>query len=213
MMYDRVLVPLLFGGRGDTLFKIGKQMAQIACPVVRVVPSMVHRHLMDMSTLFVTEVLPPELYCDVLLPRGAKSLKFVQGHNIFVPFGSGRSGVRAARNAVSLAKALGLSVVFYHTAWRRPEIKSEDPFVHMTKEAMAVGEEMRALAQHECVEYRTVIETADTVMAGVMRRALLERAALMVLIHGDEVRKGSYVDRLAKVSPVPLLVLKKGVGS
>ncbi len=203
-MYNRILVPMFYGAAGDGLDHIVRQFGEPSL----VCPTEVEGISVNRQTLLVAPELPKRTDVDVLLPMGATALKLTSNHCLLIPFGSGRSGVRAAQIGIPLAERMGLTVVFYHTAWRRSDVDSQNGWDHITPEARQISKELNRMAVGAGLTNRSrfVVETADTVIDGMIRAALLHKAALIVMARGDEVRKGSYVDQLAVVSPVPLLI-------
>ncbi len=132
-------------------------------------------------------------------------------HCIFIPFGKGGAGQRAARYGLALAKVLEMPVVFYHTTYPREGTVSTDPAMHVCSEAIDVRKYIEELAKAKTVRFTTVIEMAPTVEGGIVLSALNHNAALIVMSSGRQVLLGSYVDQVSKLGPVPLLVFFREV--
>lgn len=203
-MYHWIVVPQLFGEVGDGLFRVARQLGD----PIRISPTLVESFEADGGILLIAPELPARIDLDTLLPMGANVLKLTPDHCLLIPFGSGESAVRAAAVGIPLARKVGLPIVFYHTAWRKPDVENRDGWSHITPEAMGVSESLRRMAARAGLadQIHFVVETADTVVDGLIRTALVQKAALIIMARGDEVRVGSYVDQLAAVSPVPLLI-------
>lgn len=134
----------------------------------------------------------------------------IKGCTIFIPFGKGGAGVRAARFGVALAKTLGMSVTFYHTTYRS-DVASDRPEDHVCREAKEVQRLIEEVARTKAVPFTTIVETAPGVADGIVLSALLHNASLIVMTHGRQVMMGSYVDQVAVIGPIPLMILPKEV--
>lgn len=144
-----------------------------------------------------------------LRPFDEQSLN-IADRTIFIPFGKGGAGVRAARFGVALAKTLAVSVTFYHTTYRS-DIASDRPEDHVCPEAKEVQRFVEEVARTKAVPFTTIVETAPGVADGIVLSALLHNASLIVMTHGRQVLMGSYVDQVAEIGPIPLMVLPREV--
>lgn len=126
---------------------------------------------------------------------------------VMIPFGSGESGKESAKIGLSLARKLGLGVVFWHTTWKNRKVLSPEPEEHMVIEAKNVLSEIQKRADDTKVKHRYVIETADDVVEGIIRFALKEHAVMIVMSRGRNTGMGRYGERLIeRRSPVPVLI-------
>jgi hypothetical protein len=126
---------------------------------------------------------------------------------VLVPFGDSIEAVTAAERGITLAKALGVHVVLYHTTWKDDSLDSALPESHMCSEAREVCRALNELAQTCGVACKTVVETADDVVEGIIRCALRESARLLVMSRSSKTTVGCYVDQALIQSPVPLLAI------
>jgi hypothetical protein len=229
-MYDRILVPRLYGARGNAMQSLAMQIAgQDDERVSFINPGDVQTIEVSGNTLLVADTLPTRTDVNVLLPmeqpwlrsRPAISPKHVNVLSILVPFGSGSSGRYAAGPARHIASVLshrdqGTQILFYHTTWRKRDVDSEDPVDHLEEGAR---ENMVRFSSYEQdlpsdarIQHDVLIELqSPTVVDGILGAALLHWSGLIVLARGQEVLKGSYVTQLATISPVPLLIVQKEV--
>ncbi len=127
---------------------------------------------------------------------------------VLVPFGTGPDAADALEGLVAvLGPMAAKEVVLYHTTWRNPSIASDDPDRHVCPEAAAVRTALEARLDRLGWPYRTVIETAEAVPAGIAQRALGELCSLICMARSPHVVKGSYVDELLARTAVPLLTV------
>jgi hypothetical protein len=127
---------------------------------------------------------------------------------VLIPLGNGESGIWALTYGLQLVQQLGSEVIFWHTTWRNPSVADADPAKHMSEKASANLREADYLARALRVPYRTIVETTDGVVEGLVRRALRERCALIVMTRGLATGMGRYGDTLLdRASPVPLLMI------
>src|SRR3990167_8442671 len=207
-----VYVSVLYGSVGERLMRVAQQMAN-GCWYFSVLPFVGLSQ--DLScpngTLLVLDKPSGRKDVHVLLSMGTHELKLGEDRCVLIPFGNGDSGLRAALIGIQMAKQLNLSVVFYHTTWRKPEVvglASEDGWNHICDKALANTESLRELATSVGVESRFFIEiAAPTVKGGIIGAALRKRATMIVMARGSEIRTGSYVDQVAGCSPVPLFIV------
>lgn len=213
MSFNQVVMPHMYGEPGVRLGRVADQIA----PNTRrfLLPS---SRFEDMTVcegsdgaLLVTEGRPPAVHdFHVLLTQGVPSLKFGEDRSIMVPYGKGRSGIRAAKVGIALARELGLPVVFYHATWLNEGLQSDDPMDHMCDEAranMARLREMANDAQTQC-RFVTVTESqADTINGGIVDAALEHDATLIVMAYGRGVRLNPFANLVADTSPVPILIV------
>lgn len=221
-MFDRIFVPNLYGSVGDSLSQFARRFgdATVICPTT------VETIKVEGQTLLVSDCLPRRTDVHVLLPHGATRLNMIRATDrktvervvILVPFGSGESGIQAMRLAVQVANYFGHSrdlrveILFYHTTWRKSG--SKDGWKHLDDDAHEVADDLRLMAQTNSLLFRYQIDiAAPTVPEGIISCALCNHASPIVMARGGEVRIGSYVDQLAAISPVPLLIARKEVAS
>lgn len=144
---------------------------------------------------------------DTLYPRRETSIVARGQGPVLIPFGDSLEAMVAAERGFALAKALALPVVLYHTTWKDATVGSHNPEDHMCPEAEEVSRRMYALADSLGVECKSVIETADDVVEGIIRCAMRESARLIVMSRSSKTTVGCYVDQAVKQSPVPLLAI------
>lgn len=128
------------------------------------------------------------------------------------PFGNGESGAHAAKFALPLAKAMGLSIEFYHTTWTNSTRKDAKPSEHMHAGAIALRRQLEEQANALGIAFNTTVETADDVAEGLIRFSLRKGACLIAMARGRNTRVGSYVTQLLTQSPIPLLICGSGRG-
>jgi hypothetical protein len=126
---------------------------------------------------------------------------------VLLPFGDSNSALPAAIWALTIAKALALPVVLYHTTWKDPRIASTAPDEHMCKAAKSLFSRLTSMCEAGGVAYESVIETADDVVEGVLRCAMRHSARLIVMSRSDKTTVGCYVDQALTQSPVPVLAV------
>lgn len=148
---------------------------------------------------------------------------------ILVPFGNGISAMRgynlaaqlvlAANAAVTAVQADSAqvdtdaskqaSVLFYHTTWKNPSVKSEEAAQHMCPQAVAIRNLLEKAAADAGVPFTTVIQTADDVADGILHTALMHQARLIIMPQSKMVEVGDYCFRVIAKSPVPIIALAK----
>lgn len=126
---------------------------------------------------------------------------------IFVPLGDGESGIHAAKFATMLAADLRRPLILYHTTWKNPDVVSDRPADHICTSAGNVIMIARTRVQALGVTPTVCIETAPVVAGGIIRAAIRERAACIVVARSGKTGKGSYVDQLRSQSPIPVLIV------
>jgi len=124
---------------------------------------------------------------------------------IYLPFGDGESGIHASEIAFALAKAIGVTVVLYHTTWRDERNPSTDARDHMVPAAREDWERLQARATELGVSRQSIIEMAVDVVPGLLESAT-GRAILIVVARGLKTIEGSYVEQILEQSAVPVLV-------
>lgn len=149
----------------------------------------------------------------VLDPAHETSLFARRQGPILVAFSDGDSGLVAATAAFELALrrrqtkpvvAGEPEVILYHTTWADPEAISQDPKDQMCDAAIKVMLALEQAAGERGVAFATIVETHDDVVQGVVEIALRERAVLIAVARGAQIRQGSYVDRVVAQSPIPI---------
>ncbi|MCA9800675.1 MAG: universal stress protein [Cyanobacteria bacterium HKST-UBA02] len=125
---------------------------------------------------------------------------------VLIPFGDEESGLHGAAVGLPLARILGLTVVFYHTTWRDESVDSALAEDHMCQAARGILERLVSMASAEGVTHRTVIETADDVVEGMLHCAMREQSSVIVLARGPRTGLGSYVTQSLAQSPIPVVV-------
>lgn len=128
------------------------------------------------------------------------------------PFGNGESGAHAAKFALPLAAAMGLSIEFYHTTWSNPARKDAPPSEHMHASAIELRRQLEEQARSLGIAFNTTVETADDVAEGLIRFSLRKGACLIAMARGRNTRVGSYVAQLLTQSPIPLLICGRPEG-
>lgn len=135
---------------------------------------------------------------------------------ILVPFGNGISAMRGYNLAAQLVLAANAeggegqaSVLFYHTTWKNPSVKSEEAAQHMCPQAVAIRNLLEKAATDAGVPFTTVIQTADDVADGILHTALMHQARLIIMPQSRMVEVGDYCFRVIAKSPVPIIALAK----
>lgn len=133
---------------------------------------------------------------------------------VLLPFGTGPDALRALAGLTTLLCPMtAKEVVLYHTTWRNPTVPGDNPEDHACPQARAMRLELENRIDALGWPYRTVIETASAVPAGVAGRALADLCSLICVARSPHIIKGSYVDELLFRSTVPLLVVADDRGS
>lgn len=152
-----------------------------------------------------------------VVPMDERGLTTRSKGPILVPFGNGISAMRGFNLAAQLALASNssdaaaekMSVLFYHTTWKNPSVKSEEPAQHMCPQAVAIRTLLEKAATDAGVPFTTVIETADDVADGILHTALKHQARLIIMPQSKMVEVGDYCFRVIAKSPVPIIALAK----
>ena len=97
-------------------------------------------------------------------------------------------------------------VIFYHTTWTDERANSPDAIDQMCVEATRVMLAIEAAATKAGIRFRTIVETHDDVVQGVIEMAQEQRATLVVMARGARIRQGSYVGRTLQQSSVPVFI-------
>ena len=164
------------------------------------------------KTIFVSNsIISEQNNFSVIAPFNEAGLLERGPGEIMIPFGNGESGIFAATKALPLIKRLGLNVVFWHTTWKNPALIANEPEQHMIEDAKSVLKTIREKADELGIKHRSVIETADDVVEGMLRFALKEHLVLIVMTRGKKTGEGRYGDRLIKrSSPIPIFMAGRG---
>jgi|AGTN01.2.fsa_nt_gi Universal stress protein family. len=149
---------------------------------------------------------------NVLISFDEESLDGRGAGPLIFPFGNGESGAHAAKFALPLAAAMGLSVEFYHTTWANPARKEVSASEHMHAGAIELRRQLEERATALGIAFNTTIETADDVAEGLIRFSLRKGACLVAMARGRNTRVGSYVTQLLSQSPIPLLICGRPEG-
>ncbi|MDE1970046.1 MAG: universal stress protein [Patescibacteria group bacterium] len=142
-----------------------------------------------------------------VMPHNETQVSRSEKGEIMIPFGDGRSGIRAASLGIPLARQLGYSVFLWHTTWRDERVFSADPYAHMCAEARTVFSILKEACVQERVPYRIGIDMADSIPGGIVRIALREHMSLICMARGANTGKGSYVDLVSARTPTPLVIV------
>jgi cation diffusion facilitator family transporter len=154
---------------------------------------------------------------DVLMPADETTLEERGTGPILVPFSDGETGLVAATAAIDLAlrwrkkRILGEErpeVFFYHTTWPDPNGLSTEAIDQMCTEATRVMLAMEAAANQAGVRYKTIVETHDDVVQGVIEMAQNTHTVLIMMARGARIRQGSYVGRTLQQSSIPVYIAK-----
>lgn len=222
-MYQQVIIPQTFGNEREYLTEMAERFSVLRESLEEIPPDEIEGGAFQPSALMVCETLPVRRDTDVLLPMYNGHFKPIEPSGrlnffrLFVPFGSGQSGVRATRTAVLLARHfkrtyMKVHLYFYHTTWKNPQCESDQGKDHMIQDALEVQNLLERIAIGNCIDYTVQVDLeASTVTEGVLRAAFASEASLIVMARGDEVRTGSYVDQLAELSPIPILICAQEV--
>lgn len=144
---------------------------------------------------------------DTLYPRLENTLCERGCGPIVVPFGDSLEAVTAAERGFDLARGLALPVVLYHTTWIDLDCKSTNPEDHMCPEAIVVKERLTKLATDRGLQVKSVVETAEDVVEGIVRCGMRESARLIVMSRSSKTTVGCYVDQALRQSPISLLAI------
>lgn len=158
------------------------------------------------DTIFVSNEVDERSPLTQLRPFDECRVNVVYGRTVLVSFGHDWLNSRAADKGIQLAKKLGLTVTFYHTTYPREGVIADDAWHHMDGGAQDMLGRLLRQAHREDVRAISVTETAEEVATGIVHAALDHDASLIVMAYGRKVLKGSYVDQVASLGPVPLLV-------
>lgn len=149
---------------------------------------------------------------NVLISFDEESLDGRGGGPMVFPFGNGESGAHAAKFALPLAAAMGLSIEFYHTTWANPARLDAPAGDHMHAGAIELRRRLEEQARSLGIAFNTTIETADDVAEGLIRFSLRKGACLIAMARGRNTRVGSYVTQLVAQSPIPVLICGRPQG-
>ncbi len=144
---------------------------------------------------------------DTLYPRLESTLCERGCGPILIPFGDSLEAVSAAERSFELARRLALPVVLYHTTWVDPDRESLKPAEHMCAEAVVVNDRLANLAGEYGLQVKSVIETAEDVVEGIVRCGMRESARLIVMSRSSKTTVGCYVDQALRQSPISLLAI------
>jgi cation diffusion facilitator family transporter len=125
---------------------------------------------------------------------------------LYITVGNKWTHSTSIKEAVELAKTLGVPVILYHSTWRIPHNNSEDPRDHISWDAHRVLSSAVKIARDSGVSVEVVVEHATTITDGVLRHAIENSASAIMMIKSDRARRGSYVDQVVVHSPVPVFV-------
>ena len=159
------------------------------------------------NIIFVCESAADRQDLITLVPFDEESLTKRGDGPVLIPLGDNGSGEYAAREGIEIAKALGLSVVFYHTTWREEDVDSDDPRDHMNTGARQVLEGAIARAEELEVLYKAVPQTDLGVADGIVLAAGVHECSMILMARGTDTLKGSYVDQVLELSRIPVLVM------
>ncbi|MEA3248810.1 MAG: cation transporter [Patescibacteria group bacterium] len=145
----------------------------------------------------------------ILIPRKEATLFGRSFGSMLVPFGSGESGIHAARSVLPICEKLGLNIVFYHTSWSKDGIRSSHTWDHMSDEAKAVARCLKALADGADVECEFVLERVPTIRNGIVENSHRFGCSLTAVCESPGIRKGTNVINTVKLSTTPILIVGK----
>lgn len=158
---------------------------------------------------------------DTLLPVSETALEARRSGPILIPFSDGETGLVAARTGIQLALAWREQrvlaeqepeLIFYHTTWPDDGGISPDAEDQICEEAIRVMLAIEQAARDAGVRYRTIVETHDDVVQGVIEMAQDTGSVLILMARGSHIRQGSYVERTVEQSPVPVYVAGSASG-
>jgi cation diffusion facilitator family transporter len=156
---------------------------------------------------------------DIVMPADEVALQKRSGGPILVPFSDGVSGLLAAQAAFDLAEARRKTggapkgdepeVILYHTTWPDAKGISPEAIDQMCEAAIRVMLAIEAAADKRGIGYRTIVETHDDVVQGVIEIAQNTRSVLVLMARSPQIRQGSYVGRTLQQSPIPVYVVRE----
>lgn len=158
--------------------------------------------------LLVADRCQPERRVAQLLPQcGGRVRLYDDLSRVMIPFGNGGAGALAAQRASGFINDLQLQPVLYHTTWREDGVDSDDPKDHMCEGARHAlfAAKGYLYGLHE-TQSEVVIECADHVADGLVEAALRLQCQMIIMAPGEQTGRGSYVQQVAEVSPIPLLI-------
>ncbi len=157
---------------------------------------------------------------DTLMPANEFALEARRVGPILIPFSDGGTGLVAAAAGIELAlkwrecRTLTddtAEVIFYHTTWPDSTGRSPHAVDQMCNDAKRVMLSVQKAAQDKGVRYKTIVETHDDVVQGVVEKAQQTGAVLILMARGALIRQGSYVNRTVLQSPIPVFIAKTGL--
>ncbi len=126
---------------------------------------------------------------------------------VLVPIGNRPSTARLVREAIPFAKAIGASVVFYHTTWKDRRFGDAPAREHMTADAQEQLQRARICATEAGVMLgEEIIETADSVAGGIIGAACRERCSLILMVRGNDRRSLGFDGEVVRDATCPVLV-------
>ena len=129
---------------------------------------------------------------------------------ILIPFGNKPELEVGYLWGVSLARRIGVPVIFYHTTWTKDRVASSRGEDHWHVGAEEVARRAEACAREQDVPSETVVERAASVREGIHQMALYRCASCIVAQQDANVIAGGYHDELIRYGHlVPLVILPK----
>lgn len=168
-------------------------------------PDMLTKHDALVVTPSEAIALGPQPY--ILVATSAPLFPARHYQRMCIPLGNGSSNAQVAACGGTLARALGVDVLLYHTTWRDPQLRIEDPRGHLHPDAAQVLAAAQADLHAMRVRHECIVETAERVTAGIIRSALRNRCGCIVMSRGPHTGYGSYVDQVITESPIPVLII------
>jgi len=159
--------------------------------------------------VIVSNHLQSHARCPVWRPAAETSVRNTKGP-ILIPFGNKPELEVGYLWGVSLARRIGVSVIFYHTTWPKDQVASLRGEDHWHSGAEAVAHRAETCAREQGVPSETIVERAASVREGIHQMALYRCVSCIVAQQDANVISGGYHDELIRYGHlVPLVILPK----
>ncbi len=159
-----------------------------------------NRHIAEITT---HAVIMPQRETDIF--RSGKE-------SVLLSIGDDNLAQRTYRHGLHISKCLLPKngwVTLYHTTWKDPRILSDDPFDHVSEQALRILNEAEGLGNDFEIAVHRMIRMDETVLHGIAEAALRSNAGLVVVARDRDVTIGDYAERLATLlaDSIPILIL------
>ncbi|MBI5066054.1 universal stress protein [Candidatus Woesearchaeota archaeon] len=141
----------------------------------------------------------------ILFIRSKSAIK--KGTIILAPFDEKKENIASVKTAIDLTKKINGKLILYHTTWKVQGLETNDTIKHCDQRVLDNLEVIKRLVEENEISYEQIIETAPTILGGILQCAVRKEVGLIVM-SGSTSLIGGQAELVLENSMHPLLLIK-----